>query len=165
MNGVPVISRLSGYFNVQMTLPYAHLADLDIEAAAKLGGAAMARAIAGKNLHFMSPSLRNFEISINDRPERCLEETCFGNQRNMFMRVPPLHEQVLVLPQRVSHARIDRRQSCHRVWNFRHPLFKSSPRVVSQAIEQLQKIVSLIGRPVAFFTLPCLQSDLGGEGQ
>ena len=48
MNGVPVISRLSGYFNVQMTLPYAHLADLDIEAAAKLVGAAMARAIAGK---------------------------------------------------------------------------------------------------------------------
>ena len=44
---VPVVSRLPGYFNVQMTLRYAHLADSDIEAAAELVGAAMARAMAG----------------------------------------------------------------------------------------------------------------------
>ena len=43
---VPVVSRLLGHSNVQMTLRYAHLADRDIEAAAERVGAAMARAMA-----------------------------------------------------------------------------------------------------------------------
>ena len=45
MNGVPVpvVSRLLGHANVQMTLRYAHLADRDIEAAAERVGVAMAR--------------------------------------------------------------------------------------------------------------------------
>ena len=45
MNGVPVpvVSRLLGHSNVQMTLRYAHLADRDIETAAERVGAAMAR--------------------------------------------------------------------------------------------------------------------------
>ena len=44
MNGVPlpVISRLLGHSNVQMTMRYAHLADRDLEAAAERVGAAMA---------------------------------------------------------------------------------------------------------------------------
>ena len=48
MNGVPVpvVSRLLGHSNAQMTLRYAHLADRDIEAAAERVGAAMARAMA-----------------------------------------------------------------------------------------------------------------------
>ena len=48
MNGVPVpvVSRLLGHSNVQMTLRYAHLADRDIEAAAERVGAAMARVMA-----------------------------------------------------------------------------------------------------------------------
>ncbi|MDE0459183.1 MAG: site-specific integrase, partial [Chromatiales bacterium] len=43
MNGVPVpvVSRLLGHSNVQMTLRYAHLADRDIEAAAERVGQAM----------------------------------------------------------------------------------------------------------------------------
>ena len=43
MNGVPVpvVSRLLGHSNVQMTLRYAHLADRDIEAAAERFGRAM----------------------------------------------------------------------------------------------------------------------------
>ena len=43
MNGVPVpvVSRLLGHSNVQMTLRYAHLADRDIEAAAERVGRAM----------------------------------------------------------------------------------------------------------------------------
>ncbi len=43
MNGVPVpvVSRLLGHSNVQMTLRYAHLADRDIEAAAERIGHAM----------------------------------------------------------------------------------------------------------------------------
>ena len=45
MNGVPVpvVSRMLGHSNVQMTMRYAHLADRDIEAAAERVGAAMAR--------------------------------------------------------------------------------------------------------------------------
>ena len=45
MNGVPVpvVSRLLGHSNVQMTLRYAHLADRDIEAAAERVGKAMAQ--------------------------------------------------------------------------------------------------------------------------
>ena len=48
MNGVPVpvVSRLLGHANVQMTLRYAHLADRDIEAAAQRVGVAMARVMA-----------------------------------------------------------------------------------------------------------------------
>ncbi len=48
MNGVPVpvVSRLLGHADVQMTLRYAHLADRDIEAAAERVGAAMAAAMA-----------------------------------------------------------------------------------------------------------------------
>ncbi|MYE01802.1 MAG: tyrosine-type recombinase/integrase [Alphaproteobacteria bacterium] len=48
MNGVPVpvVSRLLGHSNVQMTLRYAHLADRDIEAAAERIGAAMADVMA-----------------------------------------------------------------------------------------------------------------------
>ena len=48
MNGVPVpvVSRLLGHANVQMTLRYAHLADRDIETAAQGVGVAMARAMA-----------------------------------------------------------------------------------------------------------------------
>ncbi|MYE59766.1 MAG: tyrosine-type recombinase/integrase [Alphaproteobacteria bacterium] len=48
MNGVPVpvVSRLLGHSNVQMTLRYAHLADRDIEAAAERVGAAMERIMA-----------------------------------------------------------------------------------------------------------------------
>ena len=43
MNGVPVpvVSRMLGHSNVQMTLRYAHLADRDIEAAAERVGGAM----------------------------------------------------------------------------------------------------------------------------
>ncbi len=49
MNGVPVpvVSRLLGHSNVQMTLRYAHLADRDIEAAAERVGDAMAKAMSG----------------------------------------------------------------------------------------------------------------------
>ena len=49
MNGVPVpvVSRLLGHSNVQMTLRYAHLADRDIEAVAERVGAAMAQVMAG----------------------------------------------------------------------------------------------------------------------
>ncbi len=49
MNGVPVpvVSRLLGHSNVQMTMRYAHLADRDIEAAAERLGAAMAQVMAG----------------------------------------------------------------------------------------------------------------------
>ena len=45
MNGVPVpvVSRLLGHSDVQMTLRYAHLADRDIEAAAERIGTAMGR--------------------------------------------------------------------------------------------------------------------------
>ena len=48
MSGVPlpVVSRLLGHSNVQITLRYAHLADRDIEAAAERIGAAMARSMA-----------------------------------------------------------------------------------------------------------------------
>ena len=50
MNGVPVpvVSRLLGHSNVQMTMRYAHLADRDIEAAAERVGAALARVMAGE---------------------------------------------------------------------------------------------------------------------
>lgn len=43
MNGVPVpvVSRLLGHSNVQMTLRYAHLADRDIEATAERVGRSM----------------------------------------------------------------------------------------------------------------------------
>ncbi len=49
MNGVPVpvVSRLLGHSNVQMTLRYAHLADRDIKAAAERVGEAMAKTMAG----------------------------------------------------------------------------------------------------------------------
>ena len=49
MNGVPVpvVSRLLGHSNVQMTLRYAHLADRDIEAAAERVGIAMERVMTG----------------------------------------------------------------------------------------------------------------------
>lgn len=52
MNGipVPVVSRLLGHSNAQMTLRYAHLADRDIEAAAERIGAAMAGAMAPESL-------------------------------------------------------------------------------------------------------------------
>ncbi len=48
MNGVPlpVVSRLLGHSNVQMTLRYAHLADRDIEAAAERVGAGIAAVMA-----------------------------------------------------------------------------------------------------------------------
>ena len=48
MNGVPVpvVSRLLGHTNAQMTLRYAHLADRDIEAAAERIGAGLARLMA-----------------------------------------------------------------------------------------------------------------------
>lgn len=48
MNGVPVpvVSRLLGHTNAQMTLRYAHLADRDIAAAAERIGAEMARVMA-----------------------------------------------------------------------------------------------------------------------
>ena len=50
MNGVPVpvVSRLLGHSNVQMTMRYAHLADRDIEAAAERTGQAMAQLIGGR---------------------------------------------------------------------------------------------------------------------
>ena len=43
---VPVVSRLLGHTNAQMTLRYAHLADRDVQAAAERIGAAIARVIA-----------------------------------------------------------------------------------------------------------------------
>ena len=50
MNGVPVpvVSRLLGHSNVQMTLRYAHLADRDIEAAAERLGHAMSALMDGE---------------------------------------------------------------------------------------------------------------------
>ena len=50
MNGVPVpvVSRVLGHANVQMTLRYAHLADRDIEAAAERVGDAMGALMAGR---------------------------------------------------------------------------------------------------------------------
>ena len=50
MNGVPVpvVSRMLGHSNVQMTMRYAHLADRDIEAAAERTGQAMAQLIGGQ---------------------------------------------------------------------------------------------------------------------
>ena len=52
MNGVPVpvVSRLLGHSNVQMTLRYAHLADRDLEAAAERIGTAMAQVMKGKEV-------------------------------------------------------------------------------------------------------------------
>ena len=43
MNGVPVpvVSRMLGHSNVQMTMRYAHLADRDIEAAVERVGKAV----------------------------------------------------------------------------------------------------------------------------
>ena len=43
---VPVVSRLLGHTNAQMTLRYAHLADRDVQAAAERIGAEMARVMA-----------------------------------------------------------------------------------------------------------------------
>ena len=43
---VPVVSRLLGHTNPQMTLRYAHLSNRDIEAAAERIGAALARVMA-----------------------------------------------------------------------------------------------------------------------
>ena len=40
---VPVVSRMLGHANVQMTMRYAHLADRDIEAAAERIGGAIAK--------------------------------------------------------------------------------------------------------------------------
>ncbi len=54
MNGVPVpvVSRLLGHANVQMTLRYAHLTDRDSEAAAERVGAQMAQVMAlGRRLN------------------------------------------------------------------------------------------------------------------
>ena len=50
MNGVPVpvVSRLLGHSNVQMTLRYAHLGDREIEDAAERVGAAIAQVMAGQ---------------------------------------------------------------------------------------------------------------------
>ena len=50
MNGVPVpvVSRMLGHSNMQMTMRYAHLADRDIEAAAERTGQAMAQLIGGR---------------------------------------------------------------------------------------------------------------------
>ena len=50
MNGVPVpvVSRLLGHSNVQMTLRYAHLGDREIEDAAERIGAAIAQVMAGQ---------------------------------------------------------------------------------------------------------------------
>ena len=61
MNGVPVpvVSRLLGHSNVQMTLRYAHLADRDIEAAAERVGAAMSQVMKGK------------EVGKSERRNRC----------------------------------------------------------------------------------------------
>ncbi len=59
MNGVPVpvVSRMLGHSNVQMTMRYAHLADRDIEAAAERVGAAMARIMGlGTQLHPLDAS-------------------------------------------------------------------------------------------------------------
>ena len=51
MNGVPVpvVSRLLGHSNLQMTLRYAHLADRDVEAAAERAGKAIS-AVMGPGL-------------------------------------------------------------------------------------------------------------------
>ena len=50
MNGVPVpvVSRLLGHSNVQMTLRYAHLGDREIEDAAERVGTAIAQVMAGQ---------------------------------------------------------------------------------------------------------------------
>ena len=52
MNGVPVpvVSRLLGRANVQMTMRYAHLVDRDIRAAAERIGNRMADVMAGGRL-------------------------------------------------------------------------------------------------------------------
>ena len=58
MHGVPgpVVSRLLGHANAQMTLRYAHLADRDIEAAAERVGAGLARVMALKTGLSQSPA-------------------------------------------------------------------------------------------------------------
>ena len=63
MNGVPVpvVSRMLGHSNVQMTMRYAHLADRDIEAAAERVGAAMARIMG------LSAQLHPFDASTDAR--------------------------------------------------------------------------------------------------
>ena len=61
MNGVPVpvVSRLLGHSNPQMTLRYAHLADRDIEAAAERIGKAMAEIMGlGTQRHPLDASIR-----------------------------------------------------------------------------------------------------------
>lgn len=54
---------------------------------------------------------------------------------------------------------------CNHVLNQRHLVFKLSPRALSQAVKQFQRIVSLDSRLVAFSAVPCLQTDLDGKGQ
>ena len=69
MNGVPVpvVSRLLGHSNVQMTLRYAHLADKDIEAAAERVGAAMARAMALEHPYPARPSRASIDGATMER--------------------------------------------------------------------------------------------------
>ena len=104
------------------------------------------------------------EIRLDNCRERRLEDTCFGNQGIVFMRISPLREDILALAQCVAYARIVRPVR-NGAWNFRHPVLKPFPRALSQAIEQLQKIVGLYRRLVAFSAVPCLQTDLDREGQ
>ena len=104
------------------------------------------------------------EICLDNCRERRLEDSCFGKQGIVFMRISPLREDIVVLAQCVSYARIYR-PIRHGACYFGHPVLKQFPRVLSQAIEQHQKIVSFDGRPFAFAAVPCLQTDLDGEGQ
>ncbi|MCY4503966.1 MAG: tyrosine-type recombinase/integrase [Alphaproteobacteria bacterium] len=72
MNGVPVpvVSRLLGHSNVQMTLRYAHLADRDIEAAAERIGKAMAQ-VMGLSLQMHPLDTSNGGLRRDNQLETC----------------------------------------------------------------------------------------------
>jgi len=104
-------------------------------------------------------------ICFDNRLECCIENTGFSVKRFVFVRVPPLHENIPASGQGVPHARIYRGQSAHRTFNFGHLPLEPLLGIFPQPIEQLQQVMSLVRRPVTFSALPGLQRDLCPEGQ